>query len=185
MDMPHLWLAPKITDSPALVAEQNIRVVLADDHALMRRTLRLMLDGEQDVEVIAEADDLTSLVRHLEAHQPHVLVLDLGMPDGSSSGAIRRLREHAPEIQIVIVTMQENPVFAQHALAAGAIGFVLKDRADEELAEAIRRAARGEQYVSPRLALPLDRTRRLRARTRPAETLTYPHGLAADSAAWP
>ena len=78
------------------------------------------------------------------------------MPDGSSSEAMRQLRERLPEMQIVIVTMEENPVFAQRALAAGAIGFVLKDHADEDLPEAIRLAARGEQYLSPRLALPLD-----------------------------
>jgi two-component system response regulator NreC len=156
MDMPHLRLAPVIMGSAPLAAEQSIRVVLADDHALMRSTLRLLLDGEDDVEVIAEAGDLASLVRHVDAHQPNVLVLDLGMPDGSSSEAIRQLRERAPDMQIVIVTMEENPVFAQRALAAGAIGFVLKDRADEELPEAIRFAGRSKQYVSPRLILPLD-----------------------------
>ncbi len=158
--MPHLKLAAAITDSAPFAASQNIRVVLADDHALMRRTLRLLLDGEQGVEVIAEVDDLASLVRRVDAHQPHVLVLDLGMPDGSSSEAIRQLRERLPEMQIVIVTMEENPVFAQRALAAGAVGFVLKDRADEELPEAIRMAARSEQYVSPCLALPLDELKR-------------------------
>lgn len=156
--MPHLRLAPMAVDG---VEEQTIRVVLADDHALMRRTLRLLLEGEQGLEVIAEAGDLNLLVRHVDAHQPHVLVLDLGMPDGSSSEAIRQLRERLPEMQIVIVTMEENPVFAQRAVVAGAVGFVLKDRADEELAEAIRMAACGEQYVSPRLALPLDDMHRI------------------------
>ncbi|MHB8234458.1 MAG: response regulator [Solirubrobacteraceae bacterium] len=158
MDMPHLRLAPTFDSA---TDEEAIRVVLADDHALMRRTLRLLLEGEQGVEVIAEAGDLNLLVRHVDAHQPHVLVLDLGMPDGSSSEAIRQLRERLPEMQIVIVTMEENPVFAQRALAAGAVGFVLKDRADEELPQAIRMAALGEQYVSPRLALPLDDIRQI------------------------
>jgi two-component system response regulator NreC len=159
MEMPHLRLAPALTDS-APAAEQSIRVVLADDHAPMRRTLRLLLESEDDVEVIAEASDPASLVRHVDARQPHVLVLDLGMPDGSSSEAIGQLRERLPEMQIVIVTMEENPVFAQRALAAGAIGFVLKDRADEELLEAIRLAARGERFVSPQLVMPLDDMRR-------------------------
>jgi two-component system response regulator NreC len=157
MDMPHLRLAPALAATAApTIGERRIRVVLADDHAQMRRTLRLLLDGEEDVEVIAEASDLTSLVRHVDGHQPQVLVLDLGMPDGSSSEAIRQLRERAPEMQIVIVTMEENAVFAQRALAAGALGFVMKDRADEELPEAIRLAVRGERYVSPLLALALD-----------------------------
>ena len=114
MDMPHLRLAPEPAETAA--EQQTIRVVLGDDHALMRRTLRLLLDGEQGLEVIAEAGDLNLLVRHVDAHQPHVLVLDLGMPDGSSSEAIRQLRERLPQMQIVIVTMEENPVFAQRAL---------------------------------------------------------------------
>jgi two-component system response regulator NreC len=159
MEMPHLRLAPAITDS-ALAAGQSIRVVLADDHAPMRRTLRLLLEGEDDVEVIAEAGDPASLMRHIDARQPRVLVLDLGMPDGSSSEAIGQLRERLPEMQIVIVTMEESSMFAQRALAAGAIGFVLKDRADEELLEAIRLAARGERFVSPQLVMPLDDMRR-------------------------
>jgi two-component system response regulator NreC len=162
MEMPHVQLAPALASPAAPAAEERtIRVLLADDHALMRRTLRLLLEGEQDVEVIAEASDLVSLVRHVDAHQPHVLVLDLGMPDGSSSEAIRQLRARLPAMQIVIVTMEENPVFAQRALAAGAIGFVLKDRADEELPDAIRLAARGEQFVSPQLVLPLDDMHRI------------------------
>jgi two-component system response regulator NreC len=156
MDMSDLRLAPLIESPAAAPGAQAIRVALADDHALMRRTLRLLLEAEQDIEVIAEAGDLPALVRHVDAHHPHVLVLDLGMTIESSSEAIGQLRERLPELQIVIVTMEENPVFAQRALAAGATGFVLKDRADEELPEAIRLAACGEQYVSPRLAPPLD-----------------------------
>jgi two-component system, NarL family, response regulator NreC len=156
MEMRHLRLATApISTSAAAADAATIRVVLADDHALMRRTLCLLLDGEDDIEVVGESADLRSLVPRVDGYRPHVLVLDLGMPDGSSSETIRQLRERAPETQIVIVTMEENPVFAQRALVAGALGFVLKDRADEELAEAIRLAARGEQYLSPCVALPL------------------------------
>ncbi len=157
MDVPHLRLAPALADSARPAASQGtIRVLLADDHTLMRRTLRRLLEDEKDLEVVAEAGELTSLVRNVDAHQPHVLVLDLGLcEEGSGSEAIRQLRERAPDTQIVIVTMQENPIFAERALAAGAIGFVLKERADEELSEAIRRAARGERYISTQLAVPL------------------------------
>jgi two-component system response regulator NreC len=133
-----------------------IRVVLADDHAMVRHSLRLLLDGEQDLEVIAEADDLAGVARHVQGHAPHVLVLDLRMPGGSSIEAISRLRERAPETQIVVMTMEENPVFAKRAFAAGAVGFVAKDLADGELAQAVRAAARGEVFVSPRVALRLD-----------------------------
>jgi two-component system, NarL family, response regulator NreC len=92
---------------------------LADDHALMRRSLRLLLEGQEGVEVIAEADDLSSAVRHVHGHRPHVLVLDLRMPGGSSIEAIGRLRERAPDTQVVVLTMEEKPVFAQQALACG------------------------------------------------------------------
>jgi two-component system, NarL family, response regulator NreC len=154
MPVSHLHLAP---EPPAPSAEPGvIRVLLADDHALVRRTLRLLLDQEHDIEVVAEADDLASVARYVAEHRPRAVALDLGLTDGSISEAIRLLRERAPQTQIVIVTMEENPVFAQRALDAGAIGFVSKDLADEELPEAIRRAAHDEQYVSPRISLPLE-----------------------------
>jgi len=132
--------------------DPSIRVVLADDHALMRRSLRLLLDREEGVDVVAEAGDLTTVIRHVRRHVPHVLVLDLGMPNGSSIDVIRGLREQAPDTEIVVLTMDDSPVFAQQALDAGAIGFVLKDHADTELTEAVRGAARGDEYLSPRIA---------------------------------
>ncbi len=133
-----------------------IRVVLADDHALMRRGMRSLLDGERDMEVIAEAGDLASAARYVSIHRPAVLVLDLNLPGGSSLDTIGQLREQAPETEIVVMTMDEDPVFAQRALAAGAVGFVLKDLADTELPLALRAAVRGEEYVSPRVASRLD-----------------------------
>jgi two-component system, NarL family, response regulator NreC len=126
-------------------------VVLADDHALMRRSLRRLLDGEAGVEVVAEAEDLTTVMCHVHDHRPHVLVLDLRMPGGSSIDTVRRLREEVPSTQIIVLTMEDSPAFAQQALDAGAIGFVLKDFAEVELNRALRAAARGEQYVSPRV----------------------------------
>jgi len=156
----HLHLAPT-PDATAktTTATMPIQVVLADDHALMRRGLRMLLDAEEDLQVIAEADDIASVVQHVHGHQPHVLVLDLRMPGGSSIDAISQLRKRVPETQIVVLTMEESPVFAQRAFAAGAVGFVAKDLADRELAQAIRAAARGEEYVSPRLAVRLEALR--------------------------
>jgi len=157
----HLHLAPSLTETdPKPSVPSPIRVVLADDHALMRRSLRLLLDGEEGLQVIAEAEDMASAVRHVHGHKPNVLVLDLRMPGGSSIETIRKLRERAPDTQVVVLTMEDNPVFAQHALAAGAVGFVLKDRADSELGAAVRAAACGEEYISPHVAA------RLRALTR-------------------
>jgi two-component system, NarL family, response regulator NreC len=122
----------------------------------MRRGLRQLLDDEHDVRVIAEAGDLAAVAHHVQRHQPQVLVLDLGMPDGSSIEAIGELREHAPETQIVVLTTDDSPMFAQRAFAAGAVGFVTKDLADGELAQAVHAASRGEEYVSPRVAARLD-----------------------------
>jgi two-component system, NarL family, response regulator NreC len=149
----HLHLARDQADSAwTHQTARPIRVVLADDHAMMRRTLRLLLESEADLEVIAEAGDLETVMRHVREHRPRVLALDLGMPDGSSIEAVRRLRDEVPGLEIVVLTMEESPVFAQQALDAGAIGFVLKDMSDEDLPEAVRRAASGLNYVSPRVA---------------------------------
>jgi two-component system response regulator NreC len=159
----HLRLASTPTENhPGLSAPSPIRVVLADDHALMRRSLRLLLDCEKGIDVIAEAADLASAVRDVHANKPHVLVLDLGMSnaDGSSIDAIGQLRKRAPETQIVVLTMEDGPAFVQNALASGALGFVVKELADSDLPQAVRAAARGEEYISPRAAPRLDAPRR-------------------------
>jgi len=152
----HLHLARRADDPEPVASDVPIRVVLADDHALMRRSLRMLLDGEEGMEVVAEANDLAGVTRHVLGHEPHVLILDLKMPGGSSIEAISRLRERAPETNIVVMTMEESPGFAQRAFAAGALGFVAKDLADRELPQAVRAAARGEEFVSPRIAARLD-----------------------------
>lgn len=129
----------------------TIRIVLADDHAVVRSGLRLLLDAESEFEVVAEAGDLESARRYVRGHGPDVLVLDLNMPGGSSLDAIPSIRSESPQTQIVVLTMQQEPAFARHALGAGAIGYVLKEAADDELVEAVRRAASGESYLNPRL----------------------------------
>jgi DNA-binding NarL/FixJ family response regulator len=101
---------------------------------------------------------------------PRVLVLDLRTRGGSSIDAVRRLQAQVPGTGIVALTMERSPALAQHALAAGAIGFVLKERADTELPAAVRRAALGEEYVSSHVAGGLDALRRPRER-QPGETL--------------
>jgi two-component system, NarL family, response regulator NreC len=131
--------------------EAAIRIVLADDHAVVRSGLRLLLDSEADFEVVAEAGDVESARRYVRGHHPAVLVLDLNMPGGSSLEAIPEILAESPETQIVVLTMQEEPAFARHALGAGALGYVLKEAADDELVQAVRRAASGETYMNPRL----------------------------------
>ena len=123
-------------------------VVIADDHTVVRQGLRLLIDNEPGMQVIAEAGTVPDAERMARAHRPTVLVLDLNMPGGSSLDAIPRLKEH---VAVVVLTMQDDPAFARQALQAGALGFVLKEAADEELLEAIRLAAAGDTYLNPRL----------------------------------
>jgi two-component system response regulator NreC len=132
-------------------AGQIVRIVLADDHQVVRSGLRLLLENEQGLEVVAEAGDVESARRYVRGHHPDVLVLDLNMPGGSSLEAIPQIREESPETQIVVLTMQQEPAFAREALGAGALGYVLKEAADDELVEAVRNAAAGERYLNPRL----------------------------------
>ena len=136
----------------AVVQPGPIRVALADDHAFARRSLRRLLDADDGLEVVAEAGDVARTLHYLHVHQPHVVVMDLTMPGGSSLATIRRVSSEVPDTAIVVTTMIDDPGFARAVLAAGARGYVLKESADEELIAAIRRVDRGESFVSPRLA---------------------------------
>ena len=126
-------------------------MVIADDHAVVRRGLRQVLDAEPEVEVVAEAPDLTTARRYVRGHHPNVLVLDLNLPEGLSLDAIPEIRAEFPDTQIVVLTMQSEPAYARQALASGALGYVLKEAAESELVEAVRRAALGDTYLNPRL----------------------------------
>lgn len=154
---PHLQLArAPAGDRQRAAPPHAIRVVLADDHAMVRRALKQLMAGEPDLNVVAEACDLGAAFHHLNRHAPHVVVLDLQMPGGSSVETIRRLRECSPDTEIVVVTMERSPAFARTVLQGGAAGFVLKDTADAELVAAVRSAARGERFVSPRVGSAID-----------------------------
>jgi two-component system response regulator NreC len=128
-----------------------VRIVLADDHSVVRAGLRFLLDAEAGFEVVAEAANANDAARYVLGHHPDVLILDLNMPGGSGLELIPRLREEAPETRIVVLTMQRDPAFARQALSAGAVGYVLKDAADGELVLAVRLAAKGETYLNPQL----------------------------------
>jgi two-component system response regulator NreC len=128
-----------------------IRIVIADDHAVVRRGLRQVLDSEPRFEVLAEASTLEDARRYVRGHHPDVLVLDLNMPGGSTLEHIPAIRAECPDTEIVVLTMQNEPAYARHALSAGALGYVLKEAAEAELVEAIERAAVGDTYLNPRL----------------------------------
>ncbi|MEA2130569.1 MAG: hypothetical protein QOJ85_3460 [Solirubrobacteraceae bacterium] len=136
-----------------------IRIVLADDHGVVRAGLRLLLGADPDFEVVAEAADVDGALRAVLGHKPDVLVLDLNMPgEQSSLEALPGVVERSPETKTVILTMQEDPEYARRALRAGALGYVLKDAADAELVEAVRRAADGGTYLHPALGARLATT---------------------------
>jgi two-component system, NarL family, response regulator NreC len=133
------------------MSREDVTVVIADDHAVVRKGLRMLVDSEPDLRVVAEAGTVPDALRMARAHRPAVLVLDLNMPGGSSLQEIPTIREQAPDTAIVVLTMQSDPSFARQALQSGALGFVLKEAADDELLEAVRLAAAGETYLNPRL----------------------------------
>jgi two-component system response regulator NreC len=132
--------------------EQDVlRVVLADDHAIVRSGLRLLLEAEEDIEVVAEAGDVEAAVAEVERHEPDVLLLDLHMPGGPSLPVIPRLRETCPDTRVVVLTAQRDPSYAAEAMRLGTSGYVPKEAAGRQLVRAIRIAADGGTYLEPRL----------------------------------
>ncbi len=118
---------------------------------MVRSALRMLLDAEEDLRVIAEAGDVDSTTRFVRGHRPDVLILDLNMPGGPSLRAVPEMLESSPETSIVVLTMQSDPVFAREAMQAGVRGYILKDAADSELVKAVRLAADGSIYLQPEL----------------------------------
>lgn len=117
----------------------------------MRRALKQLLEEDGNIDVVGEADDFGSALEQTRVRRPRVVVLDVRMPGASGLASIRELRSNAPDAGLVLVTMENNPTFANRALECGGLGLVLKDAAEIELSEAVRRAARGEEYRSPRV----------------------------------
>ncbi|HEX3692210.1 MAG TPA: response regulator transcription factor [Solirubrobacteraceae bacterium] len=138
-------------------ADNPIRIVLADDHAAMRQILRRLLDGEADIDVIAETDSFGDVLDHVRARRPDVLVLDLGMPSPANGiEALARLSRELRDTTIVVLTTNDDPIWAQRALDNGARALVLKEMADSDLPAAVRGAWRGQRYLSPTIAAKLD-----------------------------
>ena len=137
------------------VASAPVRIVIADDHAMVRSGLRVLLEAEPDLCVVAEAGDVDGALECTRAHRPAVVVLDLNMPGEPSLPAIPRFLEAAPGTAVVMLTMQAEPAYAREALSAGASGYVVKTSAEADLVEAVRAAAAGGTYLTPALGASL------------------------------
>jgi two-component system, NarL family, response regulator NreC len=144
-----LAAVPEADEEPT--RDGAISIVLAEDHAVVRSALRMLLDAEADLQVVAEAGDVGSTTRYVRGHNPDVLILDLNMPGGPSLRAVPEMLEASPETNIVVLTMQSDPVFAREAMQAGVRAYILKDAADSELVKAVRLAAQGSTYLQPEL----------------------------------
>jgi two-component system response regulator NreC len=129
----------------------KIRVLIADDHAILRAGLRMLINAQPDMEVVGEAADGPEALRYAGEANPDVLTLDLTMPGGSGVKTLERLRQECPQTRVLVVTMHEDPAYLHAALAAGGSGYVVKSAADGELLTAIRALAQGRTFVSMKL----------------------------------
>jgi len=125
------------------------RILLADDHAVVRRGLRMVLDAEPDLEVVAEVGDGAAAVEHALREEFHLAILDVTMPRLTGIQAARQLTQRKPELRVLILSMHDNERYFFEALAAGASGYVLKSVADRDLVEACRATMRGEPFIYP------------------------------------
>lgn len=139
---------------PAPRATSVARVLLADDHRLVRHGLRLMLDAEPGLAVVAEATDGAEAVRLALAHDLDLAVLDVSMPLLTGIQAARQLAEHRPGLKVLLLSMHDNEQFLAEAVRAGAAGYVLKSAAHEDLVAACRAVLRGDPFVPPRPGAP-------------------------------
>jgi len=150
----------------------KIRVVIADDHAVVREGLRSFLGIQDDIEIVAEASDGEEAVRQVEVNAPDVVVMDLVMPRVEGVEAIRRIRTASPDVKIIVLTSFADDEKMLAAVRAGATGYLLKDAKPQELSDAIRAANRGEALVHPAVAARLMQEVAARDKPSPADALT-------------
>jgi len=151
-----------------------IRVLIADDHALVRAGLRALLDSIPDTQVVAEASDGCEALRLTKEHQPDIVLLDIAMPRLNGLEAAARLHRECPQVHVLILSMHANEEYVLRALRAGAAGYLLKDADAGELELAVRAVSRGERYLSPPVSKQVidDYLLRLGQATSPLDRLT-------------
>ncbi|MEE9617318.1 MAG: response regulator transcription factor, partial [Anaerolineae bacterium] len=129
-----------------------IHVVLADDHAVVRKGIRQFLEEADDITVVAEASDGAEAVRLVEAHQPDVAVMDIRMPEVTGVEATRRIKERFPQVRVLVLTAYDDDPYVFALLHAGADGYVLKTASGDELVRAVRTVHQGGTALSPEIA---------------------------------
>lgn len=132
--------------------EEKLKILLADDHAVLRAGLKVLLNAEPDIEVIGEASDGEEAIAQVEILWPDMLLLDLTMPKLNGMDCIEELMKTHPDLKILVLTMHDDEEYLKAVLRVGAKGYVLKKAADVELLSAIRTVARGELYIYPSMA---------------------------------
>jgi DNA-binding NarL/FixJ family response regulator len=125
-----------------------LRVLIADDHGIVRSGVKLLLDRQPDIEVVAEAEDGVEAVAKVIEHRPDVAVLDVSMPRMTGLQATHEIKQQVPDTQILILSMHDDERYLFEALRAGAAGYVLKRAADQDLVDAVRAAGRGEPFLT-------------------------------------
>jgi two-component system response regulator NreC len=131
---------------------RKIRVMIVDDHAILRAGLRMLVNAQADMEVVSEAPDGEKAVQEVRESKPDVTLLDLTMPRVSGMKALQEIARNCRETRVLVLTMHDDPAYLRSALAAGASGYLLKRAVDSELIAAIRAVHRGGIFVDPRLA---------------------------------
>ena len=132
-------------------ASASIRVLVVDDHAVVRSGLRLLLEKEKDIDVVGEAGDVRAAVFDARSSKPDVVLMDVVMPGQSGIEGIPLVLKEAPKARVLLLSMQDDPQYVRQAFAAGASGYVLKEAADTEVVAAVREVAAGGRYVHPTL----------------------------------
>jgi two-component system response regulator NreC len=131
---------------------KKIRILLADDHAVVRQGFRLILAGQTDMEIVGEAGDGNQAVEQAEKLKPDVVVMDVAMPNLNGIEATRRLAAASPHTRVLALSMHKDSVYVREILRAGAKGYLLKDSIDRDFLDAVRAVAKGEAYLSPAIA---------------------------------